>query len=246
MKNTSRILEIALSPTATLDDILALAGSRYPVGFETVTLGSMSFEMLQITDLPSYIDQLVETARPGEKVALPFWAKIWPASFPLALLASKLSPASGSTFLELGAGLGLCGLVAAKRGYRTLITDKEPEALLFIRACILKNDLSGMASPAYLDIAAPETSDLFDVIACSEALYLPELHAPLANFLASHLTPKPDSQILLSCDRCREAAPFFAQAQQDFQIQRTQSTCRSESGESQTCVLYRMRRRTNA
>jgi len=246
MTNASRILETALSPTTTLDDILALAGSRYHVGFEPVALGGISLEMLQITDLPGYIDQLVETARPGVKVTLPFWAKIWPASFPLALLASKLSPDSDSTFLELGAGLGLCGLVAAKRGYKTLITDKEPEALLFIRACILKNNLSGMARPGFLDIAAPENQDQFDVIACSEALYLPELHSPLASFLASHLRPGPDGQVLLSCDRCREAAPFFAQAQKDFQIQRTQSTCRSESGESQTCVLYRMRRRSNA
>jgi 2-polyprenyl-3-methyl-5-hydroxy-6-metoxy-1,4-benzoquinol methylase len=246
MTNTSRILETALSPTTTLDDILAFAGSRYPVGFETVTLGDLSLEMLQITDLPSYIDQLVETARPGEKVALPFWAKIWPASFPLALLASRLAPRNGATFLELGAGLGLCGLVAAKQGFKTLITDKEPEALLFIRACILKNNLAGMARPAYLDIAAPEIPDQFDVIACSEALYLPELHAPLARYLASHLSPVPDSQVLLSCDRCREAAPFFAQAQQDFLIQRTQTTCHSQSGESQTCVLYRMRSRANA
>jgi predicted nicotinamide N-methyase len=246
MTNTSRILETALSPATTLDDILALAGSRYPVGFETVTLGEMSLEMLQITDLPSYIDRLVETARPGEKVALPFWAKIWPASFPLALLTSKLTPKNDASFLELGAGLGLCGLVAAKRGFKALITDIEPEALLFIRACILKNNLPGTARPAFLDIAIPGTLEQFDVIACSETLYLPELHAPLASFLAGHLGSGPNSQALLSCDSCREAAPFFAQAQQDFLIQRTQTTCRSQTGESQTCVLYRMRSRANA
>lgn len=246
MTNQSRILKAALAPTTTLDDILALAGSRYPVGFETVSLGDLSLEMLQITDLPGYIDQLVETSRPGEKIALPFWAKIWPASFPLALLASKLTPSGDATFLELGAGLGLCGLVAAKQGFKTLITDIEPEALLFIRACILKNGLQDMARPALLDIAKPETEERFGVIACSEALYLPELHDPLACFLADHLSPGPSSQVLLSCDRCREAAPFFARAQQDFLIQRTQSTCRSETGESQTCVLFRMRSRANA
>ena len=103
-----------------------------------------------------------------------------------------------------------------------------------------------MARPAALDIATPDTEERFDVIACSEALYMPELHAPLANFLASHLSPGPASQVLLACDRCREAKPFFARAQQDFLIQRTQSTCRSETGESQTCVLYRMRSRANA
>jgi len=52
--------------------------------------------------------------------------------------------------------------------------------------------------------------------------------------------------VLLSCDQCREAAPFFERASRDFRIQRTQSVCRSDSGESKTCALYRLRSPTDA
>lgn len=246
MKNDPRILELATSPTATLDDILALSSARYPVAFETVSLGTMDIDILQIADLPAHIDSLVERARPGEKVVLPFWAKLWPASFPLAVLLSRLTPAPGANLLELGAGVGLCGLTGAKRGYGALITDIEPEALLFARAAILKNGLDHTAKVEYLDMARSMPDDRFDVIVASEALYIPELHEPLAGLLAGAIKRKAGAQALLSCDRCREAAPFFAKAQQDFLIQRTQSTCRSDSGESQTCVLYRMRSKLDA
>jgi len=246
MNQDPRILKAALSPDTTLDDALALAGSRHPVQFETVALGAMDIELLQISDLTGYIDRIVETAPPGEKITLPFWAKLWPASFPLAMLISRQTPPPGASMLELGAGLGLCGLTAAKRGFKATITDIEPEALLFIRAAILKNGLDAVARAAMLDMAQGGLGETFDLIAGSEALYMPHLHEPLADLLRDHLKPSPDAQILLSCDQCREAAPFFARASRDFLMQRTQSTCRSDGGESQTCVLYRMRSRTNA
>ena len=50
MKGDPRILEMALSPDSRLDDILALAGSRYPVVFETVALGALNIDLLQIAD----------------------------------------------------------------------------------------------------------------------------------------------------------------------------------------------------
>jgi len=239
-------LKAVLEPSARLDDLLALANARYPVSFETVGLGSMDIDLLQITDLPGYIDRLVDTSPPGAKITLPFWAKLWPSSFPLAMLLARLAPTPGARLADLGAGLGLCGLAAAKAGYSSLITDIEPEALLFIRASILKNGLENNARAGLLDLAAPATEETFDTIVASEALYLPELHDPLVAFLSSNLTAQPASQVLLSCDHCREAASFFAKASRDFLIQRTQTTCRSSDGENQTCVLFRLRRRADA
>ncbi|MFP5238675.1 MAG: class I SAM-dependent methyltransferase [Acidobacteriota bacterium] len=241
-----RILELAVSADSRLEDILALASSLYPVGFETVALGPLSIDILQITDLPAYIDRLAARSAPGEKLVLPFWAKLWPASLPLAMLAAGLSARPGRKVLEVGAGLGLCGLAAAMSGCEATITDIEPEALLFIRASIIKNGLEAKARAAILDIGSGGTDEAFDVILASEALYIPSLHAPLLELLLRQMAPRPDAQVLLSCDHCREAATFFAQAQQNFRIQRTQTTCRDDSGDSQTCVLYRMTRRTDA
>jgi len=246
VKSDPRVLELALSEESRLEDILALASSSYSVSFETVALGPLSIDLLQISDLSAYIDRLAARSAPGEKLVLPFWAKLWPASLPLAMLAAGLSPRPGRSVLELGAGLGLCGLAAAMRGCEATITDIEPEALLFIRASILKNGLENAARAALLDMRGGGLAKTFDVILASEALYLPSLHEPLRELMLRQLAPAPDAQVLLSCDHCREAATFFALAQQNFRIQRTQTTCRADSGDSQTCVLYRMTRRTDA
>ena len=246
MKADPRVLQMALAPQSCLEDILALAGSRYRVAFETVSLGPMAIDLLQIVDLPEYIDRLVDTSRPGETLNLPFWAKLWPASLPLALLVSRLSLPPETRLLELGAGLGLCGLAAAMRGYQALITDIEPESLLFIRASILKNGLGHMARADYLDIAATTLDERFEAIVASEALYLPDLHEPLARFLAGHLSDEPGSQALLSFDQGREARSFFARANQDFLLQRSQTACRSDSGEARTSVICRMQRRAGS
>uniref|UniRef100_A0A7C3W898 Methyltransferase n=1 Tax=Fundidesulfovibrio putealis TaxID=270496 RepID=A0A7C3W898_9BACT len=247
MHDNDRFLELAQAPDARLDDLLALARTRYDVSFDTAHLGGLDVELLQIADLNAHIDTLMErAAATRQKLTLPFWAKLWPSSLPLAMLALRLKPAPGDSFLETGAGLGLCGLAAAIRGFETVITDIEPEALLFIRASILKNGLEGKARAARLDIAGGSLGRRFTVIAASEALYIPELHAPLITLFQEHLEDAPGAQIVLSCDRCREAMPFFAKAQQDYRIQRTETTCRTDAGESQTCVLYRMLRRTDA
>jgi predicted nicotinamide N-methyase len=241
-----RILEMALAPDTRLDDILALASSRYPVAFETVTMGPMALDLLQISDMSAYIDRLAQRTRPGEKLTLPFWAKLWPASLPLAMLTGRTPTRPGQSVLEVGAGLGLCGLAAAKRGVDAWITDIEPEALLFIRASILKNGLEANARAVLLDIADGRLDRSFDIIFASEALYIPALHEPLLELFQHQLAPGQDAQALLACDHCREAVHFFNLAQRNFRIQRTQTTCRSDAGDSQTCVLYRMTRLADA
>ena len=60
-----------------------------------MALGSLSIDILQITDLPAYIDRLAARSAPGEKLVLPFWAKLWPASLPLAMLAAGLASRPG-------------------------------------------------------------------------------------------------------------------------------------------------------
>lgn len=241
-----RILAAATGPQSRLEDLLALANARYGVRFETVHLGSMALDVLQIEDLPAYIDHLVGRAPAGEAVTLPFWAKLWPAAFPLAMLASQMAPGHQATLLEVGSGPGLCGLAFARAGFKTLMTDSEPEAVLFCRAAILKNGLEALADAALLDISRHSPETCFDVIVASELLYLPTLHEPLTALLKKSLRPEAGAQALLSCDGCREAAPFFAGASREFAIQRSRAVCRSDAGESQTCTLYRLQRHPHA
>ncbi len=244
MRDNQRLLTLATAPDARLDDLLALAQTLYPVHFEPVSLGEVAVDILQISDLSSHIDQLMARSSGQKKISLPFWAKIWPASFPMSLLLTRIDPASAPRLLEIGAGVGLCGLVAARRGFAVAITDIEPEALLFIRVSILKNGLEATARAVHLDFMTGSLEERFDAIVASEALYIPDSHEPLTKCLTTHLAP--GGQVLMASDIARPAPKFFAHASQHFAIQRMEAQYRGEDDQPKTSILFRMRAHTNA
>lgn len=68
-------------------------------------------------------------------------ALLWDSSVVLARLFSRhhsLLLGPGARVLELGAGLGLCGLAAAAAGYQTFLTDR-PEVLPLTCSCLADN-----------------------------------------------------------------------------------------------------------
>lgn len=71
---------------------------------------------------------------PDEK--LPYWADLWPAAVALAEAVDDgtvpIEP--GEPWLELGAGLGLVSLAAARRGATVTATDWIDDALVYVRA----------------------------------------------------------------------------------------------------------------
>lgn len=53
---------------------------------------------------------------------------LWPASVELSCFLKDNIPLSGKSVLELGAGMGLCGMVAALGGAsKSVVTERQPE-----------------------------------------------------------------------------------------------------------------------
>ena len=202
---------------APLDELLDLARSRYDVCFEPVTIGDKTLDILQIADLSALLDRLMATAG-TEPVHLPYWAKIWPTSILLSHFLHNLDPEGGRSLLEIGAGVGICGLFAAARGFETVITDIHPDALLFTRINILQNGLEDRANVARADFATDRLGRRFDIILGSEVLYLEDLHRGLLKFLMAHLKADPSAEVVLAKDYNRRAERFFSLANREFQI----------------------------
>ncbi|MGE4506722.1 MAG: methyltransferase, partial [Desulfovibrionaceae bacterium] len=117
-----------------LPELLAAAERAFgKVSFEPVRLGETTLEILQIADMPAYLDKLVDRARPGEPVDLPLWAKVWPSASIVSMFAMRMDFPAGARVLEIGAGTGLTGLALAGRGLSVTLTDIDPGALLFCR-----------------------------------------------------------------------------------------------------------------
>lgn len=239
-----------VSLDAPLDTLLDAAKSRYDVRFEPVTIAGETLEILQIADLEALVDRLVQTSG-GGPIELPYWAKIWPASMLLGHFLPHLGPGEGRSLLELGAGIGICGLFAAKRGFNVLITDINPDALLFAKINILQNGLGDLADVARADFAADRLGRRFDVILGAEVLYLQDLYRGLLKFLTAHIGPDPAAEVVLAKDYSRKATRFMTLADKEFHIAERvvgYKETNPENGEPERklCQIHRMRPRKHA
>ena len=59
---------------------------------------------------------------------MPYWAELWPSALALARVVSR-RPLTGRRTIELGCGLGLPAIAAARAGARVLATDWSPDAV---------------------------------------------------------------------------------------------------------------------
>ena len=239
-----------LSLSAPLDELLDAAKARYDVRFEPVTIGGTTLEILQLADLEALVDRLAQRAGAGP-IELPYWAKIWPASMLLGHFLTHLDPGQGRTLLELGAGVGICGLFAAARGFKALITDIHPDALLFSKINILQNGLADRADVARADFSADRLGRRFDVILGSEVLYLEQTYRGLLKFLVAHISSDPQAEVVLAKDFTRRASKFLGPAEQEFQIAERVIGYKEKDPENgqperKLCQVYRMRLRKHA
>jgi predicted nicotinamide N-methyase len=125
----------------------------------------------------------VELARPRDAEALlseeafereeylPYWAELWASGLALAHDLSMRS-LRGKRTLELGCGLGLPSIAAARAGGRVLATDWSPDALRATAENAARNGvdvetmLCSWAKPAAIVERAP-----WDLVLASDVLY---------------------------------------------------------------------------
>jgi SAM-dependent methyltransferase len=112
--------------------------SRYDVVDEYLTIGTCAFSILRVRDTNALLKEVShETFSLDER--LPYWAELWPSSIELARYCLKERGVCSRRILEIGCGLGLAGVAAARAGAHVIFTDYEPDALKFARYNALKN-----------------------------------------------------------------------------------------------------------
>ncbi|MGD0152786.1 MAG: methyltransferase domain-containing protein [Thermacetogeniaceae bacterium] len=141
---------------------------------------SLSFEIV------ANVEDLVTDPEDDDKI--PYWAELWPASRGLAQYIWESVDFKGATVLELGAGLGLPGLVAARKGGRVTISDYQPEALTIANRNALHNGIEGV-SFELADWRDWSLKEQFDWIIGSDVLYNPKSNPYVSRILAGNLAP---------------------------------------------------------
>lgn len=231
------------TPGGTLQELLHRADTRFGTSFETVGIGSQKLDILQISDMPGYLEKLTARCGRDQKVELPFWAKIWQASVLLGHFLQTIPVHAGTRALEIGAGIGLCGLITAARGMDTTITDIDEDALLFTRINILRNGLEKTARVASLDYSKPWTGPKFDYVIGSEVLYQEENYEPLVELFRNSV--KSGGEVILARDFRRKSKAFFEMAPRHFHIMEKtigfKESGDKADGEKFLCTITRMK-----
>ena len=113
--------------------------SLHPICTEGSTLIPQQLTLKHVRD-PSTLHQFYQHNRECD-----LWSRIWSTSRLLAelILSPCVSPyIKGSSVVEIGAGMALCGLAAALSGGRVLVTDSSNSALELVLQNASLNNLS--------------------------------------------------------------------------------------------------------
>ena len=189
----------------------------------------------------------VELVRPSDAEALlsedsfeheeflPYWAELWASSVALAHDVA-LRSLRGKRTLELGCGLGLPSIAAARAGGRVLATDWSSDAVMAAAANAERNGAlietlrCAWGSPEAIVKRAP-----WDLVLASDVLYERRNTALLLGLLPRLVDQR---GLVLLADPGRAAArPFIEHAEAEHWQVKATGTPRSER-----VTIYRLRR----
>lgn len=124
-----------------------------------------------------------------ESDRLPYGVMLWPASIALAHdLIARAEGLRGKRILELGAGTGIPGVVAASFGARVLQIDRSEVALHVCRMNVQRNRASNVEVESS-DWNAFHRDEPFDLILGADVLYATDMHDRLRAICERYLAP---------------------------------------------------------
>jgi predicted nicotinamide N-methyase len=164
------------------DRTCILAG--FDARLERVSAGDDAVALWQVADLERHVDRRALLAG-DDGPEPPYWAHLWSGARVLA----DAVPRDGGRTVELGSGLGLPGLVAARRGAAVTFVDRERAPLTFVRASARATGVSPV-DLVVADLTSGAVRGPFDLVLLAEVLYDRAAFATIARAVARLLAPR--------------------------------------------------------
>lgn len=189
-----------------IEQLRSRLASLFRVRTFPVYVGTTVLTITSAADIDELIDRISEEEfRLDER--LPYWATVWHSAVALgSFLQENPHLVADCPVLELGCGLGVAGIIAARCGARVTFSDHDPHALLAARINAGVNAADRGSSFLEIDIR-DSLPGRWPVILAADIVYEKRFIAPLADFFANTLEES-GLAILAEPDRSI-AEPFF-------------------------------------
>ncbi len=183
-------------------------------GSEMVRVGDRTFDLWLPLKPEAFLDDpdVIEANRRDDY--MPYWATLWPGAKIMAQVVDRAPWPRDVELLELGAGVGLVGLVAQSLGTRVVFSDYDPVAVQVCRYNAVRNQLPD-PEVLTLDWRTPPPRQFTAIVGC-EVTYDPKLHEALLDTLAVMLAPQ--GVCWLGDPGRYWSKQFFTQASQRFRV----------------------------
>jgi ETFB lysine methyltransferase len=184
---------------------LAEIERRFTTSEQDVELPGMTVRLLK----PRNSDDLITEADYVRDERLPYWADLWASAEVLATYmlerVESFAPARGRA-LELGCGLGLVSIAAAKVGFEVLATDYYDDALLFVEENARRSIGKPIATRMVDWTKLPDDLGTFAMVFAADVLYEMRYADVVADAVARTLAP---GGVFILADQGRIALQAF-------------------------------------
>ncbi len=136
---------------------------------------------------PPDIDALIDEEAFAADERIPYWANVWESAIVLAEEIAFMD-GPGRRFLELGCGLGLPAIVAARQGFEATASDYEEDALQGVRYNAARNGAASLAVRLVDWRRPPADLGSFDLVVAADVLYEKHHAVALTEMLARTLS----------------------------------------------------------
>jgi predicted nicotinamide N-methyase len=148
---------------------------------EKITVADLVFKLCMIKNLDEALDHYIQHAV-ADTDKIPYFTRLWESAQAMACcLTEEPALCRNRRVLELGCGLGLPAMTAAKLGASEVTaTDFHPDNEAFFLNNALLNDLEDIRY-CRLDWRQPNLAQSYDLLIGSDLIYERSMIAPLAS-----------------------------------------------------------------
>jgi predicted nicotinamide N-methyase len=157
--------------------------NRFPLETVAIPIGDRTWQITCVTDQDALLDGVNEVEH------VPYGFLLWESAVALAgWLVARPALVQGKRVLELGAGVGLAGLMARHLGGEVWQTDHHPDVLLLAAENARQNAVTP-PTQFITDWRNWHHTDQYDLILGADILYERAMHHHLAPIFQRNLAP---------------------------------------------------------